>query len=135
MALKQECQVQAGKMTSSPGPICRAARAVWSAAVPEVTAKAKRVCMRSAPSFQDVDHRVDGVREFTLRGTAFHGRSRETIVRNFLGLSPGSCKLASSVPGTSQSAGSNAFFVVLKATCMSPQSALMPIGFLLVVCG
>ena len=37
-ALKQECQVQEGMMTWSPGPISRAAMAHGMAAVPEVTA-------------------------------------------------------------------------------------------------
>ena len=37
--LKQEYQLQAGRITSSPGPTPRAASAVVSAAVPEVTAK------------------------------------------------------------------------------------------------
>ena len=38
--LKQEYQLQAGRITSSPGPTPRAASAVVSAAVPEVTASA-----------------------------------------------------------------------------------------------
>src|SRR5690242_1309255 len=41
-----------------------------------------------------------------------YGRSRETMVRNLGVLSPGSCKLAASSPG-SQSLGSKAALVVL----------------------
>jgi len=58
--LKQECQVQAGRMTSSPGPICNAANAVCKAAVPDVTARAKRVCMRFAHSVSNVATFVGG---------------------------------------------------------------------------
>src|SRR5690606_4593073 len=64
-----------------------------------------------------------------IRG--IHGRSRPTIVRNFCGLSPGFCLLWWCSP-RSQSAASKAALVVLKATCMSPHNALMPVGLLAV---
>ena len=63
-----------------------------------------------------------------------YGLNSPTIVRNFAGLSPGFWAERWSSPG-SQSFGSNAFLVVLKVTCMSPKSALIPIGFRSVVCG
>src|SRR2546421_10422493 len=69
-----------------------------------------------------------------LRERPVHGRSNETIVRNFFGSSPGSCRLASKSPG-SHSFGSNARLLVLKETWPSPQRALIPVGFLAVVCG
>ena len=56
------------------------------------------------------------------------------MVRNFVVLSPGSCEVASLSPG-SHSLGSKACLVVLKETWMSPQRALMPTGWWLVVCG
>ena len=67
-----------------------------------------------------------------VRGVRDQGRRSDTIVRNLGVLSPGSCRLAASSPG-SHSLGSKACLVVLKETWMSPQSALMPTGCLAVV--
>ena len=60
MELKQEYQLQAGRITSSPGPTPRAASAVVSAAVPEVTASAYFVCIRAASSFSKVSTFIGG---------------------------------------------------------------------------
>ena len=56
------------------------------------------------------------------------------MVRNFDGLSPGFCLPTWCWP-RSQSFGPNAALVLLNDTCVSPQSALMPLGLLLFVCG
>src|SRR6266576_2824080 len=64
----------------------------------------------------------------------FQGRNKDTMVRNFVGLSPGFCALPASSRG-SHSFGSNACLVVLKETWPSPQRVLIPVGFLAVVWG
>ncbi len=54
IALKQEYQLSAGRITSSPGPTPSAAKAVVSAAVPEVTARANLVRILADNSFSKV---------------------------------------------------------------------------------
>ena len=61
IALKQEYQLQAGRITSSPGPTPRAASAVVSAAVPEVSPRANFVPIRAASSFSRVSTFIGGV--------------------------------------------------------------------------
>ena len=58
--LKQEYQLSAGRITSSPGPMPRAAKAVVRAAVPEVTARANLVCILAANSFSNVSTFIGG---------------------------------------------------------------------------
>src|SRR5690348_14915948 len=60
-ALTQEYQLQAGTITSSPGPIPRAASAVVSAAVPDVTAKAYFTLIRAASSFSKLSTFIGGL--------------------------------------------------------------------------
>ena len=61
IALKHEYQLQAGRITSSPGPTPSAATAVVRAAVPEVTASAYFVPIRAARSFSRVSTFFGGV--------------------------------------------------------------------------
>src|SRR5262245_35832299 len=71
---------------------------------------------------------------FEVGRNGYQGRNKDTMVRNFVGLSPGFCALPASSSG-SHSFGSNASFVVLKETWPSPQRVLIPVGFLAVVWG
>ncbi len=59
-ALKHEYQLQAGRITSSPGPTPRAASAVVKAALPDVSASANFVPIRAASSFSRVSTFIGG---------------------------------------------------------------------------
>ena len=61
MALKQEYQLQAGRITSSPGPDAQRRQRGGQAAVPEVTASAYFVPIRAASSFSKVSTFIGGV--------------------------------------------------------------------------
>ncbi len=79
MELKQEYQLSAGRITSSPGPTPRAASAVVSAAVPDVTARANFVCIRAASSFSKVSTFIGGwlPEPYQRNGERFSRTSRE----------------------------------------------------------
>ncbi len=79
-ALKQECQVQAGTITSSPGPISRAAMATCNAAVPEVTPNAYFVCIKPANSRSNVAT-LGGITERSIPQKRNGARASSTSLR------------------------------------------------------
>ena len=86
--LKQEYQLQAGRITSSPGPTPRAASAVVSAAVPEVTRqrvlhlhpRGQRLLERRAPSSVAGARTVPAERLALLKHVAKLGKLLVVIV-------------------------------------------------------